>query len=290
MLGSLADGYNYSAPLIYRAVQESCRRSPSFSIPSCFLTQPSIQACLCMPSRVICICPASPPRVSHMCWPSVGCTCGRFSHRRRSACDFPDKGTGVVSPRAPTTPRVCDHTLGQRAGGWVRPPEHGWLQLRVCLFAVGFSPFISSRSVSACIDLHPTYLSKPGQSGKRLPSATATMWKVSEQILSLTQLSLHWSDLHRRGRGDLNSQCTTLICQVKWGKESKVSECPCCLQAAEPSSLSLPRLVKNLFPSQHTIPFIRSCSPLTGKRKLVSLCHHVQESDGHYGQKPHQRT
>lgn len=102
----------------------------------------------------------------------------------------------------------------------------------------------------------------------------------SEQILSLTQLSLHWGDLRHHRRGDLNSRCTTLIYQVKWGKESKVSECPCCLQAAEPSSLSLPRLLKNSFPSQHTIPFVSSCSPLTSKRKLVSLCHHVQESMG----------
>lgn len=97
-------------------------------------------------------------------------------------------------------------------------------------------------SVLALISIWLTFQS-PDILGKWLPSATATTWKVSEQILLLAQLSLHWSDLHCRGRGDLNFQCTTLVYQVKWAKESEVTECPCRLQAAEPSRLSLHTLL-----------------------------------------------
>lgn len=179
--------------------------------------------------------------------------------------------------------------LGSMPGADSSPQSAADFSCRSACSLWGFLlSFLVILSVPALISIWLTFQS-PDRLRKRLPSATATMWKVSEQILSLTQLSPHWSDLHCCGRGDLNSQCTALIYQVKWGKESKVSECPCCLQAAEPSSLSLPRLLKNSFPSQHTIPFISSCSPLTGKRKLVSLCHHIQESHGCCRLKPHQR-
>lgn len=210
--------------------------SLSFSAPSCFLRQPNIQLCL----RVICICPARLACLPRMCWPSVQSLCRSFSEL---LWDFLDKGIGAVSTCTCTMLRVCDHTFGQCAGGWVQPPSTADFSCRSAypLWGVLLSVLVIL-SVLELISIWLTFQS-PDRVGKWLPSATATMWKVSEQILSLTQLSPHWSDLHCRGRGDLNSQSTTLIYQVKWGKESKVSECPCCLQAAEPSSLSLPRLL-----------------------------------------------
>lgn len=209
--------------------------SLSFSTPSCFLMQPSVQ----LWHRAICICPASPTCLSHMCWPSVQCMCRSFSELPCSAWDFLDKGIGAVATCACTMLGVCDHTFGQRDGGWVQPQSTADFSCgSACLLWGVLLSVLVILSVLALISIWLTFQS-PDILGKWLPSATATTWKVSEQILLLAQLSLHWSDLHCRGRGDLNFQCTTLVYQVKWAKESEVTECPCRLQAAEPSRLSL---------------------------------------------------
>lgn len=251
---------------------------PPLSTPSCFLMKPSIQTCLCLLYRAICVCPASlmHPDIPHMCWPSVQCTGRRFSEMHISACDILDKEMGAMSICTYIMLTWNDHTLGQctRAVGLLTHYEL-WgflLSSLVTLF------------VPVLISVWLTFQS-PDKLRKWLPFATAIMWKFSEQSLSHTQLSLQWSDLHCCGRVDPNSQCTTLIYQVKWGKESKVRECPCCLQAAEPSGLSLPRLLKISFPSHCMIPLISSCSPLTSERKHIRLCYPVQERNRHWRQK-----
>lgn len=207
-------------------------------------------------------------RVSHMCWPSAWCMYRRFSELPHFCLWFPGQRNGSnIHIHSHCTKGVWPHTWsacrGLNSASQVCLTSAAGLPVVCCgVFSFHFSSF--------CQCLHWSPFDLPFRA-KLLPSAAATMWKVSEQILSLTQLSLHWSDLHHRGRGDLKSQCTILIYQMKWGKESKVSECPCCLQAAEPSRLSMPKLLKNSFSSQLIVSVISSCSPLRGRGNMLAF-------------------
>lgn len=200
--------------IVHHWFAETGRRvvvSLSFSTPSCFLTQPGIQLC----HRVLCICPASLTCLSHMCWPSVQCMCRRFSELLCSAWDFLDKGIGAVSPCTCTMSRVCDHTFGQHAGGW--------LQLRVCLFIVGCSPFSSSHSVSAGIDLHLTYLSEPRQTGEVIALWNCNHVKgLRANPLTYSIIpSLKWFALLWAGRPELPEHHTHLSGEMRQRKRGQ---------------------------------------------------------------------
>lgn len=124
---------------------------PPLSTPSCFLMKPSIQTCLCLLYRAICVCPAS---LMHPDIPHVLAIC--TVHRQEVQWDA----------------YFCLWYSGQRNGSHVHLHSHHanlewphtWSVHQSCgsphsLWAVGFSPFISSYSVSACTDLCLTHLS-----------------------------------------------------------------------------------------------------------------------------------
>lgn len=87
------------------------------STPSCLLMKPSIQTCLCLMYRAICMCPASlmHPDIPHICWPSAQCTGRRFTETHISACDFLDKEMEAMSTCTHIMLTWSDHTLGQCA-------------------------------------------------------------------------------------------------------------------------------------------------------------------------------
>lgn len=213
--------------------------SLSFSTPSCSLMQPSIQLC----HRVICICPASLTCLSHMCWPSVQCMCRSFSELRCFCLGFPgQRNRSCIYMHLHHVTGVWPH-IWPACWGLSPAPEHSWLQLRACLFVVECSPFSSSQSVSAGIDLHLTYLSEHRETGEVIALCNCNhvkgLW-VNPLTYSIIP-SLKWFAQPWVGRPELPEHHTHLSGEMRQRKRGQwVSMLLTCCRALKPS---LPRLL-----------------------------------------------
>lgn len=116
-------------------------------------------------------------------------------------------------------------------------PEHSWLQLQVCLFVVECSPFSSSQSVSAGIDLHLTYLLEPRQTGEVIALYNCNhvkgLW-VNPLTYSIIP-SLKWFALLWAGRPELPEHHTHLSGEMRQRKRGQWVSMPLtCCRALKP--------------------------------------------------------
>lgn len=107
---------------------------------------------------------------------------------------------------------------------------------------------------TAWVGFHLTHLSESTQGGEVVSFYSCNYVKTLCKKNLLHLLNYPFTEvICTVTRGETNSQCTVLIYQVKWGKESRVSECPHCLQAAEPFKLVIGQIASNSLCLQQTI-------------------------------------
>lgn len=182
--------------------------------------------------------------------------------------------------------RSCSYMRLHHVGGvwphiwpaWWRlspAPEHSWLQLWLCLFVVGCSPFSSSHSVSAGIDLHLTYLSEPRHTGEVIALCNCNhvegLW--ANPLACSIIPSLKWFALPWAGRPELPVHHTRLSGEMSQRKRGHWVSMP--FTSCRALKAVIAHITLKLIP--FLAHFISLCSALTSRRKLVSLCHHIQE-------------